>query len=218
MSGTRKVGRGSRRAVIKPEVSARQEPRPTTLREDATPYRTNGDDVSPSPGAADEVSATDKALLVRGEGGRSGKQLRFIDLFCGIGGFRIAFERAGARCVFSSDWDKFSRQTYKENFKEETNLRSRVVCDCLSLPRPASRRLRIRRQRLAARAAQLKIRDGRKARPHPGQSYHLCSPRLRPQPQEREPFRRRGLASRRSGRTDGQRTLLLPSLQDPPPA
>jgi DNA (cytosine-5)-methyltransferase 1 len=45
-------------------------------------------------------------------------QLRFIDLFCGIGGFRIAFERAGAKCVFSSDWDKFSRQTYAANFGE----------------------------------------------------------------------------------------------------
>jgi len=44
--------------------------------------------------------------------------LRFIDLFCGIGGFRIAFERAGARCVFSSDWDKFSQQTYAANFGE----------------------------------------------------------------------------------------------------
>ena len=54
----------------------------------------------------------------RGEGERSGKQLRFIDLFCGIGGFRLAFERAGARCVFSSDWDKFSRQTYAANFGE----------------------------------------------------------------------------------------------------
>ena len=43
---------------------------------------------------------------------------RFIDLFCGIGGFRLAFERAGARCVFSSDWDKFSRQTYAANFGE----------------------------------------------------------------------------------------------------
>ena len=43
-------------------------------------------------------------------------KLRFADLFCGIGGFRIAFERAGARCVFSSDWDKFSRQTYAANF------------------------------------------------------------------------------------------------------
>lgn len=46
-------------------------------------------------------------------------QLRFIDLFCGIGGFRLAFERAGAECVFSSDWDKFSRQTYAANFGEE---------------------------------------------------------------------------------------------------
>jgi hypothetical protein len=45
--------------------------------------------------------------------------LRFIDLFCGIGGFRHAFERAGAKCVFSSDWDKFSRQTYAANFGEE---------------------------------------------------------------------------------------------------
>jgi len=44
---------------------------------------------------------------------------RFIDLFCGIGGFRIAFERAGAECVFSCDSDKFARVTYKENFKEE---------------------------------------------------------------------------------------------------
>lgn len=44
--------------------------------------------------------------------------MKFIDLFCGIGGFRIAFERAGCKCVFSSDWDKFSRQTYEANFGE----------------------------------------------------------------------------------------------------
>jgi DNA (cytosine-5)-methyltransferase 1 len=48
-----------------------------------------------------------------------GTALRFIDLFCGIGGFRLAFERAGAQCVFSSDWDRFSRQTYAANFGEE---------------------------------------------------------------------------------------------------
>jgi DNA (cytosine-5)-methyltransferase 1 len=45
-------------------------------------------------------------------------KFRFIDLFCGIGGFRIAFERAGGECVFSSDWDKFSQQTYEANFGE----------------------------------------------------------------------------------------------------
>jgi DNA (cytosine-5)-methyltransferase 1 len=42
----------------------------------------------------------------------------FIDLFCGIGGMRLAFESAGSRCVFSSDWDKFAQQTYAANFGE----------------------------------------------------------------------------------------------------
>jgi DNA (cytosine-5)-methyltransferase 1 len=45
--------------------------------------------------------------------------LRFIDLFCGIGGFRIAFQHAGGECIFSCDSDKFARLTYKENFDEE---------------------------------------------------------------------------------------------------
>ena len=47
------------------------------------------------------------------------QQFRFIDLFCGIGGFRIAFERAGGKCVFSSDWDKYSQITYEANFGEK---------------------------------------------------------------------------------------------------
>lgn len=42
----------------------------------------------------------------------------FIDLFAGIGGMRIAFEKAGGECVFSSEWDKFAQQTYKANFGE----------------------------------------------------------------------------------------------------
>ena len=41
---------------------------------------------------------------------------RFIDLFAGIGGMRIAFENAGGRCVYSSEWNKFSAQTYEANF------------------------------------------------------------------------------------------------------
>jgi len=51
-------------------------------------------------------------------GDGTAKPLRFIDLFCGIGGFRIAFEKAGGHCVFSSDYDKFSQQTYAANFGE----------------------------------------------------------------------------------------------------
>ncbi len=45
--------------------------------------------------------------------------LKFIDLFCGLGGFRIAFEKNGGECVFSSDIDKAARETYKNNFGEE---------------------------------------------------------------------------------------------------
>jgi DNA (cytosine-5)-methyltransferase 1 len=45
-------------------------------------------------------------------------KLRFIDLFCGIGGFRIAFEKAGCECVFSSDWNEKAQETYLANFGE----------------------------------------------------------------------------------------------------
>ncbi len=47
-----------------------------------------------------------------------GENLKFIDLFAGIGGFRIALERNGAKCVFTSEWDKDAQITYKENFGE----------------------------------------------------------------------------------------------------
>ena len=39
----------------------------------------------------------------------------FIDLFCGIGGFHYAFQEAGARCVWASDWDEKARKTYEAN-------------------------------------------------------------------------------------------------------
>ena len=42
----------------------------------------------------------------------------FIDLFAGIGGMRIAFQNAGCRCVFSSEWDKNCQKTYYANFRE----------------------------------------------------------------------------------------------------
>ena len=40
----------------------------------------------------------------------------FIDLFAGIGGFRLALESLGASCVYSNEWDKHAQQVYKENF------------------------------------------------------------------------------------------------------
>ncbi len=43
-------------------------------------------------------------------------QFTFIDLFAGIGGMRQGFESVGGKCVFTSEWNKFSRQTYQANF------------------------------------------------------------------------------------------------------
>ncbi|MBQ6265376.1 MAG: DNA (cytosine-5-)-methyltransferase [Clostridia bacterium] len=43
-------------------------------------------------------------------------QMTFIDLFAGIGGMRIAYEKAGCRCVYSNEWNKYSQQTYYANF------------------------------------------------------------------------------------------------------
>ena len=42
----------------------------------------------------------------------------FIDLFAGLGGIRLGFERAGGECVFSSEWDKSAQQSYFANFGE----------------------------------------------------------------------------------------------------
>jgi len=53
------------------------------------------------------------------------KTIKFIDLFCGIGGFRYAskqaFEKLGieGQCLFSSDIDKFAQESYEANFKEK---------------------------------------------------------------------------------------------------
>jgi DNA (cytosine-5)-methyltransferase 1 len=43
---------------------------------------------------------------------------KFIDLFAGIGGFRIALEKLGGQCVFTSEWDKYAQRTYREWFGE----------------------------------------------------------------------------------------------------
>ncbi len=46
------------------------------------------------------------------------ERFTFIDLFAGIGGFRVAFQHLGGKCLFSSEWDKSAQETYKFNFGE----------------------------------------------------------------------------------------------------
>jgi len=45
-------------------------------------------------------------------------KFKFIDLFAGIGGFRLAMQNLGGKCVFTSEWDNDAKRTYKVNFGE----------------------------------------------------------------------------------------------------
>lgn len=49
------------------------------------------------------------------------KKITFIDLFAGIGGMRLAFELAGAECVYTCEIDKAAMVTYKTNFEVKEN-------------------------------------------------------------------------------------------------
>ncbi|HOT87972.1 MAG TPA: DNA (cytosine-5-)-methyltransferase, partial [Bacteroidales bacterium] len=43
---------------------------------------------------------------------------KFIDLFAGIGGFRLALQNIGGKCIYTSEWNNDAKKTYKENFGE----------------------------------------------------------------------------------------------------
>ncbi len=63
-----------------------------------------------------EVLRTDvPAAAVRPFGLPAPTAFRFIDLFAGIGGMRLGFESIGGRCVFTSEWNRFSQETYRAN-------------------------------------------------------------------------------------------------------
>ena len=45
-------------------------------------------------------------------------KFKFIDLFAGVGGFRLAMQNLGGKCVFTSEWDRDAQKTYRANFGE----------------------------------------------------------------------------------------------------
>ncbi|HBH90508.1 DNA (cytosine-5-)-methyltransferase [Ponticaulis sp.] len=51
----------------------------------------------------------------------------FIDLFAGIGGLRAAFDAAGGRCVFTSEWDRFAQQTYEANYRDNRPIEGDIT-------------------------------------------------------------------------------------------
>ena len=50
---------------------------------------------------------------------RTSRQFRFVDLFAGIGGLRKGFDAMGGKCVFTSEWNRHSVQTYTANFRDD---------------------------------------------------------------------------------------------------
>jgi DNA (cytosine-5)-methyltransferase 1 len=43
----------------------------------------------------------------------------FIDLFAGIGGIRLGLQNNGGKCIFTSEWNDFSKKTYQQNFGDD---------------------------------------------------------------------------------------------------
>jgi DNA (cytosine-5)-methyltransferase 1 len=64
------------------------------------------------------ADAIRQRLLPLGDAPTDGGTFRFIDLFAGIGGLRIPFEKLGGRCVFTSEWDTYAQKTYAANFHD----------------------------------------------------------------------------------------------------
>ena len=56
-----------------------------------------------------------------------GDDMRFVDLFCGIGGFHAALHRLGHECVFASDIDKNAAEVYELNWGQPQGYS--VNCD-----------------------------------------------------------------------------------------
>ncbi|WP_411190276.1 DNA (cytosine-5-)-methyltransferase [Paraburkholderia sp. B3] len=69
----------------------------------------------------------------------AGARFRFVDLFAGIGGIRMGFEAHGGECVFTSEWNPFSKKTYLENYPQDQDGHHAFVgdittCDAAAVP------------------------------------------------------------------------------------
>lgn len=83
------------------------------------PYAASQRDNEPSPWTVQVYMATSAPKPLRLTDARHIQDFTFIDLFAGIGGTRLAFDAAGGKCVFTSEWDTKAQETYKRNYGEE---------------------------------------------------------------------------------------------------
>lgn len=74
----------------------------------------------PTPAKRAQIENLPDTAMLRSPYARNPEQAEFcfIDLFAGIGGIRYPFQKHGGHCVFTSEWDKFSKKTYAANFGE----------------------------------------------------------------------------------------------------
>lgn len=68
-----------------------------------------------------------KQLLLPIHADRAPGEFKFIDLFAGIGGLRLAFESIGGECVFTSEWDSYAQRTYLANFGDTHALNGDIT-------------------------------------------------------------------------------------------
>jgi len=73
------------------------------------------------------LQAALREMLPRGDGHTTPAGFTFIDLFAGIGGMRKGFESAGGRCIFTSEWNEWSQQTYLANFQDSHEIVGDIV-------------------------------------------------------------------------------------------
>jgi DNA (cytosine-5)-methyltransferase 1 len=92
------------------DVAAALEVDPRTVR------RWQVRETEPPPYISDAIRQ--RLLPFSGPANKTNAKFRFIDLFAGIGGMRVAFEKQGGQCVFTSEWDDYARKTYMANFAD----------------------------------------------------------------------------------------------------
>lgn len=85
--------------------------------DERTGYRWEKGETSPRSGDLEFLRSLAKARRKSG-----GNVFAFIDLFAGIGGMRRGFEAVGGKCVFTSEWDRFSQETYRANYALDHEL------------------------------------------------------------------------------------------------
>ena len=93
---------------------------------------------SSSPPASSSVSSSASAASAAPAAPAATPRFTFVELFAGIGGFRVGLEAIGGQCVFASEIDPWARQTYARNFGRRSHNHAFSVSTVSSASSPSS--------------------------------------------------------------------------------